>query len=341
MALVNNNMTNNSNINNMAMPRIGIGTFFPGETDMKKICDAISLSNTLGYQHYDCAEVYQSTKSVGNALSSMAREKVWITTKLKGIPNNTDENYEDLKSRVEKQLELLGNVKYVDLLLIHFPGRNEVDLSASPEAVKEMASFDWFEKNIDQGWKNMIRLREDGLCRRIGISNFYKKHLDRLLQCPSVTMNLKENIPFANEIYIDPSHPEFKYVNYMQSLQIKVIAYRSFAFLPVIEMASQMGDTLYSKLNALKEKYGHNSIHETIINWLVQRNIYVLVKSISKDHLLENLNVVNIAVNNAVNADNQGDESENEVFCHSEVVHMCGGLDEYAEVFKTISDEQE
>ena len=143
-------------------------------------------------------------------------------------------------------------------------------------------------------------------------------------------------MPFANEIYVDPTHPEFNFVEYMQSLKIKVIAYRSLAFLPVIQMASQMGDVTYSKLDALKEEEGHKSIHETIIKWLISRDIYVLVKSTSKDHLSANYSAV-ADTDDATKAMNY----DKQIFGPSEMVLMCGGTDEYADVFKSISLEKE
>ena len=330
--------SNNDNNNRMAMPRIGFGTFFSDENNMKKIKNAIDESFEIGYNAYDCAEMYQSTKAVGERIATKPRELLWITSKLIGIPNDTDDNYTILKKRVEDHLEQLGGLKYVDLLLIHFPGKKEIDLGGStPEKVKEDATFQWFDENIDQGWKNMVRLRKDGLCRNIGISNFYQKHLDRLLKCPSVDITKEENnMPFANEIYVDPTHPEFNFVEYMQSLKIKVIAYRSLAFLPVIQMASQMGDVTYSKLDALKEEEGHKSIHETIIKWLISRDIYVLVKSTSKDHLSANYSAV-ADTDDATKAMNY----DKQIFGPSEMVLMCGGTDEYADVFKSISLEKE
>ena len=85
--------SNNDNNNRMAMPRIGFGTFFSDENNMKKIKNAIDESFEIGYNAYDCAEMYQSTKAVGERIATKPRELLWITSKLIGIPNDTDDNY--------------------------------------------------------------------------------------------------------------------------------------------------------------------------------------------------------------------------------------------------------
>ena len=97
--------SNNDNNNRMAMPRIGFGTFFSDENNMKKIKNAIDESFEIGYNAYDCAEMYQSTKAVGERIATKPRELLWITSKLIGIPNDTDDNYTILKKRVEDHLE--------------------------------------------------------------------------------------------------------------------------------------------------------------------------------------------------------------------------------------------
>src|SRR3990167_4663923 len=303
----------------MALPLIGFGTMEPIDKDPPQTADVLEVAvkdalNT-GYRHFDTAEMYLSTQHVKNALSSFSyRSQLFITSKLKGLPS---EDYNVVKQRTSNLLANLGLQK-LDLLLIHWPGPADLDLSGSPEAIAEKATFEYFSKNIGAAWNNFLKLREDGLVSHIGVSNFYKQHIEELLK----HVEKPEDAPFANEIYIDLFHQEIEYVNYLQSKAIHVIAYRPITFLPVCDFM----EDLLEPLNALREKSGANSNQELVLAWLMKRGIHVIPKSTSKERI-----EANFAATSLVNNIDLADFSQ---FDGNEMVDMYGGQDEYALAFK-------
>ena len=179
--------------------------------------------------HFDCAELYASSQHVGRAFNeiiehTIPRSTLHITSKLKGMPSGS---YDQIRERLTNHLNTLS-LAYVDLLLIHWPGQHDTDLSSNDD-IASKCTWSYFDTNIEAAWINMQRLQTEGLTKQIGVSNFYLSHLQRLPEPP----------PFANEIYLDITHQENVLCEYMNTHNIQCIAYRTLAFLRVVAMASQ------------------------------------------------------------------------------------------------------
>src|SRR3954447_23111348 len=132
-------------VQGVEVPKLGYGTWMvEGEEAYDGVLDALEL----GYRHIDTARAYGNERWVGRALadSGVPREDVWLTTKVW---------YEDadpraLRSEFAQQLDDLA-VERVDLLLLHWPAA-ETPLARTLGA--------------------MEALREQGLVRHVGVSNF-------------------------------------------------------------------------------------------------------------------------------------------------------------------------
>lgn len=129
----------------LAMPKLGLGTWkLRGDEGRRAVEGALAT----GYRHVDTAEMYGNEDAVGAALAATAvpRADIHLTTKVW---------HENLApDAIRRALEAsLGKLRtgYVDLLLIHWPSPG-MDLPAAMQA--------------------MMRLREQGLARQIGVSNF-------------------------------------------------------------------------------------------------------------------------------------------------------------------------
>jgi diketogulonate reductase-like aldo/keto reductase len=131
-----------------------------------------------GYRLLDTALNYGNEAEVGRAVagSGLLREDVLVTTKLPGRYHGYDTTFTALR-------ESLANLRldYVDLYLIHWP-------------------LPRLDRYVDS-WRAMIKLREDGLARSIGVSNFTEAHLRRLIEETGV-------VPAVNQIEMHPRFPQ-------------------------------------------------------------------------------------------------------------------------------------
>ena len=271
--------------------------------------------------------MYTSTKRVGEAFANVSRKDLYLTSKVKGLPYGT---FEELKSRVLKMLRDAGAGTYFDLLLVHWPGPAEYAFGPTPDAFAA-ACDEAFEKHIERSWRNMIRLKEIGLVREIGVSNFYQKHMSILLPLCEDRGLPK---PFANEIYIDACHQRETFVRSLQKEGIRVFAYRSVAFATGYAMLKDAGLPVASELDALVEKSESASIHQFIIAALLRRDIHVVVRSSSSARQASNLKALDVAKT----IDNETMRSFGALGArHGETVDMYGLADEWAGALATPS----
>jgi len=137
------------------IPAIGYGTMlFPEpESAVGLVVHALET----GYRHIDTARKYGSEEWVGEGIraSGLAREDIWVTTKV----TEEDARADDFARSVETSLETLG-LDYVDLLLIHWP-QPRVPLEETLGA--------------------LAKAKRDGLASNIGVSNFTISLLDEAM----------------------------------------------------------------------------------------------------------------------------------------------------------------
>ena len=136
------NITNRLGLN---MPKLGLGTWpMLGE----ECTDAVVQALELGYRHVDTATGYNNEAAVGKALEQSAtpREQIHVTSKVwwdKLQPA-------DMRQSFEQTLASLRS-DYVDLFLIHWPGK------------------DW---DLARTIETLVSFKEDGRARNIGVANF-------------------------------------------------------------------------------------------------------------------------------------------------------------------------
>jgi diketogulonate reductase-like aldo/keto reductase len=325
-------------------PGVGFGTMehADGSHPPEEMYEASLSYLRQGGRHLDCAELYSTAQHVARAIkdSEIERSELHITTKLCGLPS---EEYPAVRQRLARHLEELG-IASVDLLLIHWPGapiaadvddeRREFSvedarkLLKNEEVLAAACCWEYFEQNVDAAWANMQRLREDGLCAEIGVSNFSLAHLDRL------AANHPDVPPRANQIHISITQQQRELVSTMLGRGILPIGYRSLAFLPVVEMAAGMGDTTQSTLKELQATLQADSISQVVLAWLVRRGCHVLAKSTNDGRNLQNISAQELARSSlwpaeldSLLADANG----------SEMVAMCEGVDWCSGVFMGIA----
>src|SRR5690606_22284913 len=138
---------------------------------------------------------------VGRAIkdSDIDRNTLFITTKLW----NTERGYDKTIAAFEKSLTNLG-LDYLDLYLIHWPA-NETQFE------------DWAVINADT-WKAFEYLYKQGKVRAIGVSNFPKEYLAKLLETATI-------VPSVNQIEYHPGYLQQDTVDLCKSNGILVQAW--------------------------------------------------------------------------------------------------------------------
>lgn len=135
-----------------------------------------------GYRHFDTASVYQTEKLPGKCLNDafksglLKREEVFVTNKIWV----DDMSPEQVRVAFHKGLKSL-RLEYVDLYLIHFPFR--VRPGANTGSLKEE---DVLPLDLKGVWLEMEKLKEQGLTKAIGVSNFGAKRLQEFFALTGV-----------------------------------------------------------------------------------------------------------------------------------------------------------
>ncbi|NEA93435.1 aldo/keto reductase [Actinospica acidiphila] len=157
------------------IPALGLGTWPMDDAEAER---AVTTALEAGYRLIDTAANYHNETGVGRAVAGagVSREEIVVTTKLPGRHHG----YEETLASFEESRARLG-LEYVDLYLIHWP---------LPRVGRYVDS-----------WKAMIKLREDGLVRSIGVSNFTHAHIARLEKETGV-------LPSVNQVELHPFFPQ-------------------------------------------------------------------------------------------------------------------------------------
>lgn len=136
------------------IPAIGYGT---GHLTDANAPELVAFAIECGYRLLDTAARYDNEAGVGRGVREAAvdRSEIMVTTKLRG----SEHGRETARQALESALQRLG-LDYVDLYLIHWP---------LPRIDKYVES-----------WDTMIAMRDEGLVRSIGVSNFNRDHIERL-----------------------------------------------------------------------------------------------------------------------------------------------------------------
>ena len=136
----------------MRMPKLGLGTYrLTGEACTTAVAGALGL----GYRHIDTAEMYGNEEEVGRGIaqSGVGRGDIFLTTKVWWQHLAGDQ----MAETAETSLRKLGT-DYVDLYLIHWPAP---------------------DMDLGDAMGKLIRIKERGLARSVGVANFPSALLHR------------------------------------------------------------------------------------------------------------------------------------------------------------------
>ena len=257
-----NNMKGNFNFNTKTVklnsgyeiPLNGIGTY----NLLNDVCyNSILYALQNGVRLIDTAYIYNNEEAVGKAVrnSKIDRKDIFIITKL--YPNQ----YNNAEKAINDALKKL-NVEYIDMMLLHHPGNNDVEAyKAIEKAIKE------------------------GKIRSAGLSNWYIKELKDFL--PKINI-----IPALVQNEIHPYYQDTEVIEYIQSLGIAVQGWY-----PLGGRGHQRELLNDKVLKDIAAKY-NKSVAQIILRWNLQRGVIVIPGSSNRQHIIENTEIYDFELSN-------------------------------------------
>ncbi|MGR5235565.1 2,5-didehydrogluconate reductase DkgB [Vibrio alfacsensis] len=230
----------------MTVPSFGVGTFrLEGEVVKNSVLNALEV----GYRVIDTAQIYGNEVSIGEALveSGIPREELYITTKIWVDNMSKAKLIPSLKESLEKL-----QTDYVDLTLIHWPGKNE---------------------NVEEYMQALLEAKSLGLTKEIGVSNFNIELLDKAFDAVG-----KENIA-TNQIELSPYLQNQKLVSYMQENGIQVTSYMTLAYGAVLK--EPLIIDIAGKYKATPA--------QIVLAWALAKGFAVIPSSTKRENLISNL----------------------------------------------------
>ena len=148
------------------------------------------------------------------------------------------------------------DIGYIDLYLVHWPGDQRIET-----------------------WKAMEEVLQQGTCRAIGVSNYSARHLEEVFEHGRVP-------PAVNQIELHPFlHPR-RLVEFCASNGVLVESYSP------LNQAVNLFDPVIARV----AKKHQRTPAQVVLRWHLQHNFIPIPRSISPDHIAENIAVFDFAL---------------------------------------------
>ena len=236
------------------IPQIGLGTWpMSNEEAERSVTQAIEL----GYRLIDTAQNYRNEAGVGRGLraSGVSRDELFVTSKL-----NADwHGIEEVQEAFATSVSLLG-LEYLDLFLIHWPVPKR-------------------NRYVD-AWRGLLRLLEEGKVRAIGLSNFKRSHIERLMQEVGEVADL-------NQVQLNPTVTRSEIRAFDAALGIVTQSWS-----PIGKGGDLLVEPVITELGA---RYGKTSA-QIVLRWHLELGLIAIPKSSDPRRMAENIDVFDFSL---------------------------------------------
>lgn len=224
------------------MPIMGLGTWQLTDDPVGTVEQALRL----GYRMIDTAVDYGNQPGIGEAIrrSGLDRREIYLVTK---VEENEDAYQATVRDLSELQLDR------ADLMLIHRPPPSGTG--------REL-------------WTGLIRARDDGLTRDIGVSNYSVEQIEELA-------DVTGEVPAVNQIEWTPFGWSPRMRAYCRDQGILIQSYSP------LTRAERLDDDRLVQIAAEHRK----TPAQVLIRWNLQLGLAPLPKANRRNHLAENLRV--------------------------------------------------
>lgn len=254
--------------NGVEMPIVGFGTAFLPKDRMDSI---INCAVEAGYRRFDTASKYDNEKELGSIFKNLAipREELFISTKLnrKNLYFNSYRsgrgrflnirNFRSIATEIETSFKNL-QVDYIDLMTIHWPWSNSVQL-----------------------WEGLEKFYHAGRIKAIGVCSFLPPHINYLLERVEVT-------PMLNQFEISPLNTQKELIDFCNEKEIQVEAMSTFSHFRSNEPRLEILQN--PRLEEMAAIY-NKTVAQIVNRWLIQQGISIVPKSKSEIHIKENIDL--------------------------------------------------
>lgn len=248
---------------------LGQGTWRMGEDDSNRMKEIEALRTGIdnGLTLIDSAEMYAEGKAesvAGEAIKPYKRDDLFLVSKV--YPTNAGE--ERMFKSCENSLIRLG-VNELDMYLLHWPGH-----------IPLQETVDCFEE-----------LKRQGKIRAWGVSNFDLEEMQELL-----SLNNGENCQTNQVLYHLASRGiEVVLHDYLKANNIPIMAY-----CPIIGQEPDLKEKVHNSPAVKQIAAQHNiSIVQLLLAFVMQQEQMIAIpKAGSKDHVIQNRDVLDIKLSN-------------------------------------------
>lgn len=247
-------------------------------------CDEGTILAALeaGYRHLDSAWVYFNSEAIGHAVRkflashpNLSRNDLFVTSKVWC----TNMQASHVREECVDTLEQLG-LKCLDLLLIHWPvaftrlpsssGKLEIVPQLDTSGCRALEKV-----SLEETWRAMEALVDEGLVKAIGVSNFSIAQIDEVRA-------LAKHPIACNQVEVHPFLPQHALVHHHSACGVPVVAHSPLGNLLPLRPVDH--PTIQRLADSHKVSCG-----AVVLRWLLQRGIGSVVKSNTVSHMKDNL----------------------------------------------------